>query len=241
MSGSNLRRNISCILGTDDQWGNTGAVQIHNEYISSQGHRLSRTQASSKLACITVRIKRLLSTQARSMVQSSQRVAFVRNSRVYNRSTTKIPDIAIVPVTTPMTAPVLFWFPSGGGDSWVFMSTILRLVDASSESVRKSKGAASQKEWRHNLCSHWSGAPHSPLWERSHHMRVLFAKGGTAFNQTVLCLTEREKELYHSTESAWKGYISLASVGLGKRRPHPTDTISFIGGFYHEGWETLLA
>lgn len=33
-------------------------------------------------------------------------------------------------------------------------------------------------------------------------MRVLFAKGGTAFNQTVLCLTEREKELYHSTESA---------------------------------------
>ncbi len=60
------------------------------------------------------KIRRGLSTKAIAIVQSSQRADFVRNSRVYNLSPTKIHDGMKVPMTTPIAAPVLFWSPLGG-------------------------------------------------------------------------------------------------------------------------------
>ncbi len=74
-----------------------------------QSSKLRQESASG-----TKKIRRGLSTKARTIVQSSQRADFVRNSRVYNLSPTKIHDGMKVPMTTPISAPVLFWSPSGG-------------------------------------------------------------------------------------------------------------------------------
>ena len=61
--------------------------------------------------------KREVSTRATTIVQSSQRADFVINNRVYNRRATMINAGVLVPMTNPTAVPVLFWFPSGGGES----------------------------------------------------------------------------------------------------------------------------
>lgn len=97
--------------------------------------------------------KRGLSTKAKTMVQSSQRADFVRNSRAYNRSTTKIHDVVIRPMSTPMIIPVLFSFPLGGGGSWLVMSSVFTLVIVQIMTIQVRENAGHQEEWRHVMFS----------------------------------------------------------------------------------------
>ena len=61
-------------------------------------------------------------TSAKQIVQSSHHKHFAMDSRVYMRSTTKIHDIVKAAIVMARTAPVLFWLPSSGGESWVLIS-----------------------------------------------------------------------------------------------------------------------
>ena len=61
-------------------------------------------------------------TSAKQIVQSSHHAHFAMKSRVYMRSTTKIHDIVKAAIVIARMAPVLFWLPSGGGESWVLIS-----------------------------------------------------------------------------------------------------------------------
>ena len=70
-----------------------------NQYINSQAQYRS-----------------LVHTKARTMNKSSQRADLIRISRVYNRRITMMKETTRNPMHTPISSPVLFWFPSGGGD-----------------------------------------------------------------------------------------------------------------------------
>ena len=61
-------------------------------------------------------------TSAKQIVQSSHQAHFAMDSRVYMRSTTKIHDIVKAAIVIARMAPVLFWLPSGGVESWVLIS-----------------------------------------------------------------------------------------------------------------------
>lgn len=62
-------------------------------------------------------------TSAKQIVQSSHHAHFAMNSRVYIRSTTKIHDIIKAAIIIARMEPVLLWLPSGGGESWVLISS----------------------------------------------------------------------------------------------------------------------
>ena len=74
-------------------------------------------------------------TSAKQIVQSSHHAHFAINSRVYMRSMTKIHDIVKAAIVIARMVPVLFWLPSGGGESWMLIS----LTDHARSGTKRKK------------------------------------------------------------------------------------------------------